>query len=223
MSAGPHANPLPLRQRGSPSPGRFLKWLKPSIFVLCLLPLAWLLLQGYRDRLGANPVEYVIHYNGDWTLRFLLITLAITPLRRLTGWNRLVTFRRMLGLFAFFYGTLHLLTYIVIDQFFDWHVIFADIIKRKYITIGMAGYLTMMPLAWTSTQRWVVKLGGKRWQALHRLIYLTGTCGVVHYWMSVKKDIRLPLMYAVILVVLLGYRLATWQMTRMATARIRRP
>lgn len=182
------------------------RWLKPAIFLLCLAPLGWLLIQGYGDNLSANPVEYVIHFNGDWALRFLLITLTVTPMRRLTGWHRLASYRRMLGLYAFFYACLHLLTYVAIDQFFDWYVIYRDIIKRKYITVGMSGFLLLVPLAYTSSARMVARLGPKRWQALHRLVYVAATCGVVHYLWSVKKDVRLPLIYASILAVLLGYR-----------------
>ncbi len=181
-------------------------WLKPLVFAACLFPLARLGWLAADNGLGANPVEFVIRSLGSWALTFLLITLAVTPLRRLTGWNALIRLRRMLGLFAFFYVCLHFMTYIGVDQFFDLGAIWADIVKRPYITIGVACFLLLVPLAVTSTNAMQRRLGGKRWQQLHRLVYFIAIGGVVHYWMLVKKDIRLPLTYAVVLALLLGLR-----------------
>jgi methionine sulfoxide reductase heme-binding subunit len=183
---------------------------KPVVFLACLIPLALLGWKAYSGGLGANPIEVITHATGDWTLRFLLITLAITPIRKLTGRLWLIRYRRMFGLFAFFYATLHFLTYIWLDKFFDWHEMLHDIAKRRFITVGFAGFVLLIPLALTSTTGWIRRLGGKRWQALHRLIYLSAIAGVIHYWWLVKADIRLPLEYGVILAVLLGYRIAVW-------------
>jgi methionine sulfoxide reductase heme-binding subunit len=183
---------------------------KPVVFLACLIPLALLGWKAYSGGLGANPIEVITHATGDWTLRFLLITLAITPIRKLTGRLWLIRYRRMFGLFAFFYATLHFLTYIWLDKFFDWHEMLHDIAKRRFITVGFAGFVLLIPLALTSTTGWIRRLGGKRWQALHRLIYLSAIAGVIHYWWLVKADVRLPLEYGVILAVLLGYRIAVW-------------
>lgn len=182
-------------------------WLKTSVFLLALLPFAKLIYRVFNASLGANPVEKITHVTGYWTLVFLLLTLSITPLRRLTGWSWLVRLRRMLGLFAFFYGCLHLLTYLVLDQFFDWAGIIEDIIKRPYITVGFACFVLLIPLAITSTNRMMKLIGGKRWQLLHRLIYPIAIGGVVHFWWLVKKDISEPLLFAVLLGLLLGMRL----------------
>jgi methionine sulfoxide reductase heme-binding subunit len=181
-------------------------WLKPLVFAACLFPLARLGWLAADNGLGANPVEFVIRSLGIWALTFLLITLAVTPLRRLTSWNALIRLRRMLGLFAFFYVCLHFMTYIGVDQFFDLSAIWVDIVKRPYITIGVTCFLLLVPLAVTSTNAMQRRLGGKRWQQLHRLVYVIAIGGVVHYWMLVKKDIRLPLTYAVVLALLLGLR-----------------
>jgi sulfoxide reductase heme-binding subunit YedZ len=183
---------------------------KPVVFLACLIPLARLCWKAYSGALGANPIEVITHATGDWTLRFLLITLAITPIRKLTGRLWLIRYRRMFGLFAFFYGTLHFLTYIWLDKFFDVHEMLHDIAKRKFITVGFTGFVLLIPLALTSTTGWIRRLGGKRWQALHRLIYLSAIAGVIHYWWLVKADIHLPLEYGAILAVLLGYRIAVW-------------
>ena len=197
----------------SPSPQR-INQIKALVFVLCLLPLAWLSWRFMHDDLGANPIEAITRGTGDWVLRFLLITLAVTPLRKLSGWHWLVRLRRMLGLYAFFYSLLHLTTYVWLDQFFDWPAILKDIIKRPFITIGFAAVVLMLPLAITSTNAMIRWLGGKRWQLLHRLVYAVGICGVIHYWWLVKRDVREPLIYAAILAVLLGYRLATRRQNR---------
>jgi sulfoxide reductase heme-binding subunit YedZ len=180
--------------------------LKVAVFVASLLPLAALVYGVFADTLGANPIEAVTRETGTWTLRFLVLTLLVTPMRRWTGWNALVRFRRMLGLFAFFYGTLHLLTYLWLDQFFDASAIAADIMKRPFITAGVVGFLAMVPLAVTSTAGWIRRLGGRRWNLLHRLVYVSAVAGVVHYWWLVKADISRPLRYAAIVAVLLGAR-----------------
>ena len=183
---------------------------KPAVFLACLIPLGLLAWKAYSRALGANPIEVITHATGDWVLRFLLITLAITPLRKLTGQLWLIRYRRMFGLFAFFYATLHFLTYIWLDKFFDLHDMLHDIAKRKFITVGFAGFVLLIPLALTSTTGWIRRLGGKRWQALHRLIYFSAIAGVIHYLWLVKADIHLPLEYGAILTLLLGYRIAVW-------------
>ncbi|UCH53181.1 MAG: sulfoxide reductase heme-binding subunit YedZ [Pseudomonadota bacterium] len=180
---------------------------KALAFVLCLVPFAWLLWRVAVNDLGTNPIETLNRYTGDWTLRFLLITLAVTPLRRLTGWLWLARWRRMIGLYAFFYATVHFLTYALIDQFFDFPAILQDIAKRPYITLGFACFVLLIPLAATSTNAMVRRLGGQRWQRLHRLVYVIAIGGVIHFLWLVKSDIREPLIYAAILTVLLGHRL----------------
>ncbi len=187
-----------------------LRWAKVFVFLLCLVPVA-LLAWGFRnDTLGPNPVENITHATGDWTIRFILITLGITPLRKLLHLAWLIRFRRMLGLFAFFYGCLHLTTYLWLDQFFDWAGIWKDIYKRPYITAGFTAWVLLVPLALTSTAWSIRKLGGKQWQLLHRLIYVSALGGVIHYYWLVKSDIRLPLMYGAILLVLMLYRAVVW-------------
>lgn len=188
-----------------PSP-RLLRWIKALIFVLCLAPLARLVAGGFLDRLGANPVELITRSTGTWTLTFVMITLAVTPLRRLSGWHWLARLRRMLGLFAFFYASLHFTTYIWLDQFFDVAAMAKDIVKRPFITVGFTAFAMLVPLAATSTDAMVRRLGGKNWVALHRLVYVVAACGVVHYWWLVKRDITQPAIYALVLGLLLGYR-----------------
>jgi len=185
-----------------------LRYFKPVIFLACLAPLANLAWRGFHAELGANPIEAITHSTGTCTLVFLLITLSVTPLRKLTRQYWLINLRRMFGLFAFFYGCLHLTTYVWLDKFFDVHEMLADIAKRRFITAGLAGFVLMIPLALTSTKGWIRRLGGKRWQALHRLIYLSAAAGVIHYIWLVKADLRAPLSYAFVLLVLLGYRIA---------------
>ena len=180
---------------------------KVLAFLLCLSPLGYLALRAYHGQLTANPVEYIQHFTGDWTLRFLLFTLSVTPLRKLLNVPDLIRFRRMLGLFAFTYVCLHFLTYIGPDQSFDLGGMWKDVVKRPFVTVGFLGFVLLIPLALTSTKGWIRRLGGKRWQALHRLIYVTAPCGVIHYYWLVKSDHRLPLLYAAILAVLLLYRL----------------
>jgi len=174
---------------------------------LCLAPLALLGLRGLNQNLGANPIEFITHATGEWTLRLLLITLTITPLRKLAGLPELIRFRRMVGLFAFFYGSLHLTTYLWLDKFFDWQEILKDVAKRRFITVGFLAFVLMLPLAATSTAASIRWLGGARWRRLHQLIYVSAVAGVIHYYWLVKSDIRGPLFYAAIAAVLLAYRL----------------
>ena len=180
--------------------------LKPPLFLACLAPLAWYAWGAYADTLGANPIEAVTRGLGTWALNFLLITLTVTPLRKYSGWNILVRLRRMLGLFAFFYATLHLSTYIWFDQFFDWPEIAKDIIKRPFITVGMICFVLLVPLAATSNGFALRKLGGRRWQELHRSVYPIGLLAVLHYSWMVKADLGKPLLYAALLGILLGLR-----------------
>src|ERR671912_276888 len=197
---------------------RFLQ--KAPVVLACLAPVAWLAWAAVEGRLGANPISEITKETGTWTLRFVVFTLAITPVRKLTGWNLLVRYRRMLGLFAFFYGTLHLVTYVWLDQFFDVAAITKDVLKRPFITVGFAAFLLMVPLALTSTTGWIRRLGGKRWQALHRLIYATAVLGVVHYWWLVKADISRPVTYGAIVATLLAARLAFRVRSKRATGAV---
>jgi methionine sulfoxide reductase heme-binding subunit len=181
---------------------------KRVVFVLCLLPLARLGWLAWQHRLGANPIEYITHSTGWWTLTLILITLSVTPLRRLTNWNWLLRLRRMLGLFAFFYVCLHFTTYIWLDQFFDMHSIVKDIRKRPFITVGFTAFLLLIPLAATSTNAMVRRLGSARWQRLHRLVYAIAVLGVLHFWWLVKKDITEPLLFGGLLAILFLLRIA---------------
>jgi sulfoxide reductase heme-binding subunit YedZ len=181
-------------------------WLKAPVFAASLVPVALLTVQGLRADLGANPIEYLTHATGEWTLRFIIFTLSITPLRRILNQPGLIRYRRMLGLFAFFYGCLHLTTWLWLDKFFDIHEMLADVLKRRFITAGMLGFVLMIPLAITSTRGWIQRLGGRNWQRLHRLIYFTAIAGVVHYYWLVKSDIRLPATYGAIVAILLLWR-----------------
>ena len=180
---------------------------KLVLFVNSLVPLTLMLWDVYHKKVGANPLEFVTRTTGMLALVFLLLSLAVTPLRKITGANWLVKFRRMIGVFAFFYGFLHLLTYVAFDRYFNLKSIPADVAKRPFITIGMTAFFLMIPLVITSTNMMVKRLGGKRWNLLHRLVYLAGVAGVFHYWLLVKSDTRLPLTFAFVLGVLLGYRL----------------
>ena len=184
--------------------------LKVGVFAAGLVPLALLAWNAVTSNLGANPIAEITAQTGIWTLRFLLLTLAITPARRLTGWNRLIQWRRMLGLFVFFYGGLHFVTYIWLDQFFLLPDILADVMERPFITVGFASFVLLIPLAVTSTTKMIRRLGGKWWQRLHRLIYVIAVGGVIHYLWLVKADIRQPLIYGSLLGVLLTYRLWVW-------------
>jgi len=183
------------------------RFAKVLIFINCLIPLALLLWDTYRKQVGANPLEFVTRTTGMLTIVFLLLSLTVTPLRRITGANWLVKFRRMLGLYAFFYGFLHLMTYVSFDRFFKLKTIPADVAQRPFIAVGMFTFFLMVPLAVTSTNRMVKRIGGKRWNRLHKLTYLAGVGGVLHYWMLVKSDTRIPLTFGFVLLVLLGYRL----------------
>ena len=198
-----------------------LRWLKVAVFVLCLIPVGLEFRLYLKDDLGANPVEHITHMTGLWTLRFLLITLCVTPLRKLLGQPSLIKFRRMLGLFAFFYACLHITTYAWLYAWLEaaavgnsfWAVVAADVTKRPYITVGLFALLCMLPLAVTSTAGWIRRMGGKRWQLLHRLIYVSAAAGVIHYYWLVKSDVRHPLMYGAGVAVLLLFRAgaAVWK------------
>lgn len=191
-------------------PNKTLARVKTAVFVSGLIPVFKLAYAAYTDSLGANPIEKITHVTGYWTLTFLLITLCATPLKRITGWSWWIRLRRMLGLFAFFYGCLHFLTYLVLDQFFDWDGIAKDILKRPYITVGFPAFLLMIPLAITSSDSMMRRLGGKCWRLLHKLVYLCAIGGVVHYWWLVKKDLTNPIAFAVLLALLLSVRAGYW-------------
>ena len=199
------------------------RWVKVFVFAVCLIPLAWAGWRAYNNDLTANPVEYITRYTGDWTIRFIVLTLAVTPLRKLLGVPDLIRFRRMIGLYAFFYGSLHFLTYIWMDKFFDVSEMLKDIAKRPFITAGFTAFLLMLPLAVTSTKGWIRRMGGKRWQALHRLVYFSGIVAVIHYYWLVKSDIRLPVMYGAFVGILLTYRAVVWAVGRRPRAAIKRP
>jgi len=197
------------------------KWTKVVVFLLCLTPLGALGWRAFHGGLGANPVEFVQHATGDWILRFLVITLAITPLRKLLNLPDLIRFRRMLGLFAFFYACLHFLTYIGPDQSFDLSAMWKDVAKRRYITVGFAAFILLIPLAITSTKGWIRRLGGKRWQQLHRAIYAAAVLGVIHYYWLVKSDVRKPLFYGALVAILLLWRLGSWISKQRSQAPVR--
>lgn len=183
------------------------RFAKLVLFVNSLVPLALMLWDLWRKQVGANPLEFVMRTTGMLTLVFLVITLAVSPLRRILGLNWLVKFRRMLGVFAFFYGLLHLMTYVAFDRFFRVNSIPSDVVQRPFIAIGMLAFFLMLPLAITSTDDMVKRLGGKQWAKLHRVVYLAAILGVVHFYMLVKSDLRLPLTFAFMLALLLGFRI----------------
>jgi methionine sulfoxide reductase heme-binding subunit len=201
-------------------------WVKVVVWLLCLSPFVWLfgrasvvfgLIQPQalgglfsRGQIIANPLEYITHFTGDWTIRFLVITLAVTPLRKLLHLPDLIRFRRMFGLFAFFYGCCHFLTWLWLDKLFDLSEMWKDVGKRPFITAGFAALVCMLPLAITSTAGWIRRLGGQRWRAVHRLVYLSAIAGVVHYYWLVKADIRLPVFYGTLVGILLLYRMVVW-------------
>ncbi len=199
------------------------KWLKTCLFLLCLAPLGVLGWRALHSDLTANPIEFITHATGDWTLRLLLLTLAISPLRKILGLPELIRFRRMLGLFAFFYACLHFSTYLVLDKFFDMSEIWKDILKRRFITVGFAAFVLLIPLAVTSTAGWIRRLGGNRWQAVHRLIYVSAALGVIHYYWLVKSAVIRPLTYAAILGILLLFRAVVWVTKREVVARTTPP
>ena len=188
---------------------RVNRWwiLKPVVFFACIVPAVWLLFDTFTGGLSANPLEDIRDRTGIWTLRFLMLTLSVTPLRRITRWNSLIRFRRMLGLFGFFYGFLHFATYVWLDQYFAFGVMFKDMfLTRPFIITGFISFLLLVPLAMTSTRKWIGRLGGSRWQMVHRLIYFSTAAGVLHYYWRVKSDIERPVAYAALLAVLLGLR-----------------
>jgi sulfoxide reductase heme-binding subunit YedZ len=190
------------------------RWTKAAAFLVCLLPLADLAWRGLHDNLSADPVAFITHRTGDWILRFLVITLAITPLRKVLRLPQLIRFRRMFGLFAFFYVCLHFTTWIWLDHYFAWGAMWKDVLKRPFITVGFTGFVLLIPLAITSTSGWIRRLGGRRWQTLHRAIYLTALAGVIHFYWLVKSDVHRPLRYAFLVGVLLAWRLAAWLIER---------
>lgn len=193
--------------------------IKGAVFAAAFVPAGWLGYQAWQGDLTANPIEYITHYTGDWTLALLMASLAITPVRRLTGWREAIRLRRMLGLFAFFYATLHLCTWAVLDKFFDWPVMFEDIVTRRFITVGMFGYGILLLLAITSSA-WAIRRMGRRWQMLHRWVYVAAVAGVIHFWWLVKADITLPRRWAIVLAALLGIRI-WWAVRRRIAARQR--
>jgi sulfoxide reductase heme-binding subunit YedZ len=180
--------------------------IKPAVFLACLVPFALLVYGAFWGDLGANPVEAITNTTGIWTLRLLVITVAITPIRWITKWNPIIRFRRMIGLFAFFYGTLHFMTYFILDHSLMFDGLWEDVVKRPYITMGFTAFVLMIPLALTSTQGWIRRLGGQRWNLLHRLVYVTAILAVIHYWWKVKLDTTYPRYYAVLVGALLAVR-----------------
>ncbi len=194
------------------------KWTKAVLFPVCLTPLAAIVVPFLRHDIIPDPLQFIQHATGDWTLRFLVITLAITPLRQLLHRPELIRFRRMLGLFAFFYGCLHFSTYLVFDKLFDVHEIWKDICKRPFITVGFLAFTLLIPLAVTSTAGWIRRLGGRRWRILHRAIYISAVCGVIHYYWLVKSAVIRPLFYAGLVGLLLAWRAVGWLLRRRRTA-----
>jgi sulfoxide reductase heme-binding subunit YedZ len=190
------------------------KWTKVVVFLTCLAPLGLIIWGILSHDFDANPPQLIEHATGDWTIRFLVFTLAVTPLRKLLHMPQLIRFRRMIGLFAFFYVCLHFTTYLWIDKFFSWSSIWDDLHKRTYIILGFTGFVLLIPLAITSTAGWIRRLGGKRWQMLHRLIYAAAVAGVIHYYWLVKSDVRKPLLYAFLVGILLAWRLGAWILDR---------
>jgi len=188
------------------------RWVKVLVWILCLIPAAWLGWRGWNQDLSANPVEFITRYTGDWTLRFLVLTLAITPLRKLLGLPDLIKFRRLIGLFAFFYGTLHFTTFIWLDKLLDpqpfWQNVLHDLAKRPFITAGFTAFVLMIPLALTSTTASIRWLGGKRWQLLHRLVYISAVAGVVHYYWLIKSAVQRPIFYGCL--VALAFLIRGW-------------
>jgi len=201
------------------TPENRIRWLaKPVVWLVCLTPLAQLVWLTATNDLGANPQEFMNRFLGDWAIRLLLVALAVTPLRMFTDWNVVLRFRRLLGLFAFFYIYLHLASYVALDQVFNWGEIWKDIVKRWYITVGVAGVLCLLPLAVTSTKGWIKRLGGRNWNRLHKLVYPAGALACLHFYMM-RKGVQLePIVYAVICSSLLAFRVAYW-LRRRTTAR----
>jgi methionine sulfoxide reductase heme-binding subunit len=193
------------------------RWTKPIIFVLCLAPLGAIAWPFFHGDIIPDPAAFIQHGTGDWILRFLVITLTITPLRKILGVPELIRFRRMFGLFAFTYACLHFLTYIGFDKLFNLSEIWKDVAKRPYITVGFTAFILLIPLAITSTAGWIRRLGGRRWQMLHRLIYISAICGVIHYYWLVKSAVIRPLTYGAIIAILLAWRAADWFVKRQQT------
>jgi sulfoxide reductase heme-binding subunit YedZ len=187
---------------------------KTLLFLACLVPLTHLGWRAWRGDLTPNPIEYITHFTGDWTLRLIVATLAVTPLRKMLRVPALIRYRRTIGLFACFYGTLHFLTWLCVDKFFQWPEIVKDLSKRPFIIAGFTAFACMLPLAATSTAGWIRRLGGKRWQILHRLIYVTAIAAVTHYYWLVKSDVRLPLLYGSLVALEMGYRVVVWARER---------
>lgn len=181
--------------------------IKPVVFLACLTPALLLVYGAVWGSLGVNPLETLTNDTGIWTLRFLVATIAITPIRWVTKWNPIILFRRMIGLFAFFYGTVHFFIYFLFDRSLQFDGLLEDVALRPYITVGFIAFVLMIPLAFTSTQGWIRRLGGRRWNLLHRLVYVSAVGGVLHYWWKVKLDVTNPVIYAVIVALLLGWRL----------------
>ena len=193
------------------TPENRIRWrAKPVVWRVCLAPLAQLVWLTATNDLGANPQEFMNRFLGDWAIRLLLVALAVTPLRMLTDWNVVLRFRRLLGLFAFFYIYLHLASYVALDQVFNWGEIWKDIVKRWYITVGVAGVLCLLPLAVTSTKGWITRLGGRNWNRLHKLVYPAGALACLHFYMMRKGGQLEPIVYAVICLSLLAFRAAYW-------------
>ena len=184
------------------------RWSKILVFLLCLEPIFWLAWRVWNQDVTANPTEFIQHYTGDWAIRLMVATLAVTPLRKLLGVPNLIRFRRMIGLFAFFYACLHFLTYLWLDKLFDFPAMLKDVGRRPFITAGFAAFACLVPLAATSTAGWIRRLGGKRWQRLHSLVYVTAMAAVAHYYWLVKSDIRLPVLYGTLVALLLAWRVA---------------
>jgi sulfoxide reductase heme-binding subunit YedZ len=194
------------------------KWTKATLFLVCLGPLAAIILPFVLHATIPDPLQFIQHGTGDWTLRFLVIALTITPLRQILHLPELIRFRRMLGLFAFFYGCLHFSTYLVFDKLFDIHEIGKDIYKRPYVTVGFLAFTLLIPLAVTSTAGWIRRLGGRRWRILHRAIYISAVCGVIHYYWLVKSAVIRPLFYAALVGLLLAWRVGDWLLRRRRSA-----
>ena len=180
--------------------------MKPVVWLICLAPFALLIYDGFTDNLTANPIEKITNHTGIWTLRMIVATLAITPLRWLTGFNQLINYRRLVGLFAFFYGCLHFTTFFFFDHQFDFAGMWQDVLKRPYITAGFVAFVLMIPLAVTSTTGWIRRMGGKKWNLLHKLIYITALAAVLHYFWKVKLDATYPVYYGLLVGTLLGFR-----------------
>ena len=191
------------------------KWTKVFVFLLCLAPAGFIAWNLFHDpTAAADPARFLEHATGDWTIRFVVITLAITPLRKILHQPQLIRFRRMVGLYAFFYVFLHFSMWVVVDHYFAWSDMWADVLKRRFITVGFSAFVLMTPLAITSTAGWIRRLGGRRWQRLHQLIYVIAILGVIHYAWLVKSDETKPIFYGVLVGVLLAYRLGAWIMNR---------